>query len=216
LRSHDPLGRLQSQQDLWGLNLTFGYDRAGHRVRRDDSQGGVLTSNYDDADRLLNRTLQVGNTWLRVDLTYTVRDQLDSVTRSKGPGGPQPIVTTAYTYDDAGRLTDVRHGMEPSPMARYHYAYDAAWRLTAETENGVTRTFSYDAADQLTADGPRSFIYDANGNRAMTGYRTGAGNRLLSDGVWTYQYDNEGNRVKKTKGAQQETWTYGYDHDNHL
>src|SRR5207237_402547 len=29
-------------------------------------------------------------------------------------------------------------------------------------------------------------------------------------------YDGEGNRVKKTKGMNAETWTYGYDHRNKL
>jgi len=29
-------------------------------------------------------------------------------------------------------------------------------------------------------------------------------------------YDDEGNRTKKSKGALQETWTYGYDQKNQL
>src|SRR5262249_53010820 len=32
-----------------------------------------------------------------------------------------------------------------------------------------------------------------------------------TDGTWTYTYDAEGNLTKKSKGANAETWTYGYD-----
>ena len=53
-------------------------------------------------------------------------------------------------------------------------------------------------------------------NRTMTGWTTGTGNRLTSDGVWTYTHDDEGNRIKKSKGASLETWTYVYGHHDHL
>src|SRR5262249_55488008 len=46
--------------------------------------------------------------------------------------------------------------------------------------------------------------------------QTGPGNRLTNDGTWTYTYDDAGNLTKKSKGASAETWTFGYDHDNHL
>src|SRR5581483_318309 len=35
-------------------------------------------------------------------------------------------------------------------------------------------------------------------------------------GMWTYIYDAEGNTTKKSKGASAETWTFGFDHQNHL
>jgi RHS repeat-associated protein len=50
----------------------------------------------------------------------------------------------------------------------------------------------------------------------MTGYSTGTGNRLTNDGTYTYTYDDECNLTKKSKGANAETWTYGYDHRNQM
>jgi RHS repeat-associated protein len=50
----------------------------------------------------------------------------------------------------------------------------------------------------------------------MSGYQTGAGNRMTNDGVYAYTYDDEGNVTKKSKGANDETWTFGYDHNNHM
>jgi YD repeat-containing protein len=88
--------------------------------------------------------------------------------------------------------------------------------VTAQTVDGVTTSFTYDVTNQVTADGPRTFSYDANGNRTMSGYTTGPGNQLLTDGTWTYTYDAAGNRTKKSKGASAETWTYGYDQQDRL
>jgi YD repeat-containing protein len=60
-----------------------------------------------------------------------------------------------------------------------------------------------------TADGQRTYSYDPNGNRTLTGYQTGPGNRLLSDGTWDYTYDPEGNLTRKVYRTTGETWTYG-------
>jgi len=66
-----------------------------------------------------------------------------------------------------------------------------------------------------TRDGCRRFPPRGD-SRTSAGYTTDTGNQLTSDGTWTYTHDNEGNRTKKSKGATQETWTYGYDHWNQL
>jgi RHS repeat-associated protein len=65
-------------------------------------------------------------------------------------------------------------------------------------------------------DGSTTYSDDANGNRTMSGYQTGTGNRLESDGVWSYTHDGAGSLLRKCKGANQETWDYGYDHKNQL
>jgi RHS repeat-associated protein len=127
------------------------------------------------------------------------------------------IGSSAYTYDGDGRLTNLQHldGNNVN-LANYTYTYDQASRVTSETLNGSTTTYTYDQTDQLTSDGTATYTYDANGNRTMTGYSTGTGNEITSDGIWTYYWDNEGNLIKKTKGSNAETWTFGYDNQNHL
>src|SRR5215470_5460096 len=74
----------------------------------------------------------------------------------------------------------------------------------------------YDNTNQLTDDAVKSYAYDSNGNRTMTGYATTTGNRMTNDGVYTYTYDNAGNVTKKSKGASAETWTYTWDGRNQL
>jgi len=89
-------------------------------------------------------------------------------------------------------------------------------RLTAEIRNGVSRSYDYDLANQLTQDGGNSFSYDLNGNRTLTGYVTGANNRLLSDGTLTYTYDAEGNQTQSKRLDNTDVWSYSYDHRNQL
>src|SRR5205823_2249429 len=105
-------------------------------------------------------------------------------------------------------------GPDKTVFSSFAYTYDVAGRLTTETYNGNTRSYSYDATNQLTGDGGNTYSYDANGNRSN--YQTGPNNQLLDDGTWAYSYDNEGNLIQKTNHASGETWTYGYDNANRM
>ena len=90
-------------------------------------------------------------------------------------------------------------------------------------QGGSAVAYSYDDADQLTAAdysggvlADEAYAYDANGNRAGSGYVVGANNRLFSDGTFNYQYDNEGNRTRKTNIATGESVEYQWDLRNRL
>jgi RHS repeat-associated protein len=216
--TYDALDRMATEQEPFNLTLTFSYDGASNRTLVQDSLGGVTTSVYDAANRLTSRQFGgTAQTPLRVDLTYTARDQLASVTRYSNLGGTVTVGFSQYTYDGAERLTNLQHqNATGSNLLNFTYTYDLASRVTTETLNGTTTTYSYDATNELTNDSAVTYTYDANGNRTMAGYSTGPGNQLLNDGTWAYTYDNEGNLIKKSKGANAETWTYGYDNLNHL
>src|SRR5262249_54529285 len=83
--------------------------------------------------------------------------------------------------------------------------------------DGVTTTYGYDAASELTTvNGEVLYTYDPTGNRTMAGYQTGPGNQLLSDGTWDYSYDGEGNLVAKVEISDGLRWDYGYDNAKHL
>src|SRR5262249_51897735 len=79
---YDVPGRLTSEQEPFGQALTFTYDAAGNRMVRTDSQSGVSTLTYDALNRMT--TYQFGGsglTPLRLDLTYTARDQISFESR---------------------------------------------------------------------------------------------------------------------------------------
>src|SRR5262249_16826773 len=150
-------------------------------------------------------------------LTYTDRNQIATETRYSDLSATNKIGSTTYTYDAAYRVTNLQHrNAGGSLLANYTYTYALASRGSPDMLKGTTQTFSYNTKHQLTNDSATTYSYDLNGNRTMTGYQTGSGNRTTSDGTWTYYYDDEGNLTKKTKGTNAETWTFGYDHVNHL
>ena len=150
-------------------------------------------------------------------LTYTNTDLIATETRYSDLTGTNKIGSTTMTYDPASRLTNLQHfNGSMTIIANYTYTYDLASRLTTEVLNSTTTTYQYDTANELTSDTANNYSYDLNGNRTSGGTQTGGNNEITTDGTWTYTFDQEGNLVKKSKGTNAETWTFGYDNLNHL
>lgn len=64
-------------------------------------------------------------------------------------------------------------------------------RLTSVTTSGVTKSYTYDAAGNVTNDGTHSYQYDAE-NRVVN----------VDNGTTaSYAYDHNNRRVKKTVGT---------------
>jgi RHS repeat-associated protein len=215
--TYDALSRVGTEQEPFGLTLTFTYDGVSNRTLVQDSQGGVTTSIYDGANNLKSRQFGgTGQTPLRVDLTYTARNQIAGITRYSDLGGTQTVAYSAYSYDAAERLTNIQHQNASGGMlANYTYTYDQASRLTSQVVNGSTTSYGYDTTNELTSDGSNNYSFDMTGNRTMSGYQTGTANELKNDGTWTCTYDNEGNVTGKVN-ASGETWSYGYDNLNRM
>ncbi|MCI0456868.1 MAG: hypothetical protein L0Z62_07815 [Gemmataceae bacterium] len=214
--TYDAVNRVTVAQGPFGVTQTFTYDAAGNRTVVQDSLGGLATSTYDALNRLSRREIG-GASPLRLDQTYNGNGQLETQTRFKDLAGSQYVGSSTYTYDTAGRLTNLHHtNGSASTLGQYTYSYDAASRVTSEVINSATRTYTYDDSSQLTADGSSTFTYDGTGNRTNSGYSTGTGNRLANTPTWTYEYDDSGNLTKESLGPQDTTWTYGYDHRNQM
>ena len=217
-------------QELFGQTLTFSYDAVGNQTVMQDSKGGVTTSVFDADRNLSSRQFGgSGQTPLRVNFSYNAANQVQTINRYSNLAGTVTVALNSYSYDNAGRLTNL-HQTNGSygNISNYTYTYDAASNVTSETlsytltsytYNTVT-SYTYDNANQLLSDGTNTQTYDATGNRTDTGYATGTGNQLQTATVggsnWAYSYDNEGNLTKKTLGLSANTWVYGYDNANHL
>src|SRR5207249_547444 len=200
------------------VTLTATYDLGDRRTKLQDNFGGLMTSTYDPLDRLTSRQFTgTGSAQVRIDLTYTAQDYVNTLSRYSDIAGTQLVGTTSYVYDPLGELTNLQHrNSTGSFLANYTYTYDLDSRLLTEVLNGSATSYTYDLASQLTNDSKVTYTYDANGNRTMTGYQTGVENLLLNDGTWTYYYDANGNLIEKTKGATAETWNYTYSVGNQL
>jgi RHS repeat-associated protein len=151
------------------------------------------------------------------DQTWTKRDQLATQSRYSDLTGTNLVGTTSYGYDAAMRESNLQFkDGSANNISNFTYSYDPGSRLTAETLNGASTSYQYNADSELTQSGSLTYGYDATGNRNTTGYTTSTENQLTNDGTWTYTYDGEGSVTKKSKGSLLETWTYGYDNLNHL
>jgi RHS repeat-associated protein len=216
---YDALDRMTAVQEPFGQILTSIFDAVGNRTVLQDSLGGTTTSIYDAANRLTTREFGgSGQTPLRINMSYTVRNQLATETRYSDLAGTQTVGYSTFTYDAESRLINLDHqNGSGTNLTNYTYGYDLADRVTTETLNaGTPITYSYDKTNQLINDSQTAYTYDLNGNRTMTGYQTGNNNELTNDGTWTYAYDKEGNQISKTKTATGEVWTFGYDNLNHM
>ena len=208
----DALNRASAVATPGGVTLAFGFDAAGNRTSVSDSTGGVQTSTFDLANRLTSRSLDAPTGGdLRVDYTYTDRNERKSMTRFSDLAGTTKVGDSSYTFDAGGRLTTLQNRTGSSAViGDYTYQYDLDNRLTQKTENGVSTSFAYDKLGQVTTANGTSLSYDATGNRTNSGYVTAGGNRVTSDGTWTFGYDLDGNQVGKSKTG--ESWSYAYDH----
>ncbi len=100
--------------------------------------------------------------------------------------------TTSYTYDDAGRLTQLTNWNSESTS----WIYDNASRTTRQTiASGANTDYGYDSRNRQTS----------------VSHKKSDGTVLSSE---SYVYDNAGNMSSKTVGST--TTTYGYDNIDQL
>ena len=88
--------------------------------------------------------------------------------------------TFAYTYDPAGRLTEVRQ----DTVLTASYSYDRNGNRLSRTDGGGTLTAAYDVRDRLEQFGTTAYVHNAAGERQS---KTAAGQTT------DYQHDTLGN-----------------------
>ncbi len=219
------------------------FDLAGRRTQisaKINSNDDFVTDfDYDALNRMTGieqHGVTGGNTvgTKRVDFTYDAAGQFDTISRYEDLTATSLVAKSDYTFDNAGRLTDLTHSQPAGSgvLADYGWTFDAAGRLTHTTSlaDGDVN-YAYDNTNQLTGatyttttgqtppPPDESYTFDANGNRDTAGTQSttiGTDNRLLSDGTYNYQYDAEGNRTKKTSIATGASTDYTWDFHNNL
>lgn len=129
-------------------------------------------------------------------------------------------VDTAYSYDDAGRLTGIGHTNGATPIDSFSYDLDANGNRIGVTSNAGTETYVLDGLNRITsATYPgaltETFTYDPAGNRTShtgidgttIGYTVDDTGQLITDTTGTtYTYDQAGNLTATSAGE-----TYVYD-----
>ncbi|MBB5324544.1 RHS repeat-associated protein [Anoxybacillus tepidamans] len=128
--------------------------------------------------------------------------------------------TITYQYDALNQLT--KETLADGTTITYEY--DAVGNRTKKIVNNgttTTTTYTYDAADQLTAVNGQAYTYDANGNLTNNGNKTFVyddDNRLIEvknvsgTTIASFTYDQLGRRISKT--TSNGTIYYHYDGDS--
>jgi RHS repeat-associated protein len=127
------------------------------------------------------------------------------------------LQTIRYSYDALSRLTEARTAPGVNALAsdanllrREQFTYDRAGNRTQGSIalNGAAPTvtnYTYNAGNQLTAEGATTYGYDDNGNlttiNSLGNYGWDRANRMTSASNTTYRYDGAGNRIYQRVGT---------------
>ena len=142
--------------------------------------GALHTATHDKSYRLTGLTDDLGGTLLRdVDLTYTARDNIQSIQDTLNT-----IMSETYGYEAREKLASA-----DGPYSPIAYTYDGVGNRLTKTTGGVADTYSYGLTDNRLASiaggTTRSFTHDAAGNTTYDnqsgtgyGYTYNAANRM--------------------------------------
>jgi len=171
-RTYDGFGFLATattDQHGQSATLLYEYDSEGNRTKLVHPDGTFFTYTYDGQNRL-NLILENGST-----LVYT--QKYDNVGRRKTVQRGSGVANTEYGYDQISRLKTITHDMAAS-------SYDEV------------RTFSYNAANQITSRNFTNGLYVAAASSQATAYLTNGLNQytqITAQTLTAPQYDSNGN-----------------------
>ncbi len=226
------------------VTLTYGYDASGNLSSLADSLGGLVSYEYDGAERLIAVTQTVegpgtGALARRLELEYdgagrrTALHRYRGTTGSTTPSGAADLVASTYTvWNDAGELTGVLHrDGNDAVLLDIDLGRDAVGNV-ATVDDGTRDTVSqFDGSrrllsvDETNGTAVETYTYDAAGNRTAS-HRSASytysyellesGHELRSDDDFDYEYDASGGLVRMTDRSSGVTVRLTTDHRGRL
>ena len=229
--SYDELGRAITRQIDGAVNSqTLAYDAAG-RVGSIANALGTFTYAYEgDTSRLASVTHAQG---FKTLFSYLGNDQDRRLSQIKNlkPDGITPLSIFDYTYDDQGRIAAWKQQVDADAAKTWtigydnsdqmktvqvhqngnliedqSWNYDPAGNRLSETLNGSTKTFNYNALNE---------VVQTSGLQAAATYEWDAENRLVAVNKGTnrseFTYDGFGRSVRiveKTNGSVTSNQSY--------
>ncbi|MBP5433123.1 RHS repeat-associated core domain-containing protein [Ruminococcus sp.] len=190
-----------SEGTLKTVTENYEYDAKGHLVKTIDSNGNIVSNEYNSIDKISVATDEKGR---QTNYTYDAMGNLTKIAYCDG-------TSETFEYDKEGRNTSAtdRCGRKVT------MAYDKVGNLLTKTyPNGKTVTYNYDAAYRLTSTvdtrgaetkyeydsiGNNTAVTDALGNRTSFAYNDRGQQSSTTDArgnVFRYYYDDNGNRIK--------------------
>ncbi len=211
--AYTPNGKEASVYDALGAThiTTYAYDGFDRLTRTTFADASYEEVAYDANSNILSKRLRSGESF---SYTYSNLDQMLTKVVPTQTSPAVPGLTATFTYDLAGRATNITDGS--STIA---FAFDTAKRLITETDTTLNIgakavAYQYDLASNRSRltwpDGYYAqYTYDAQ-NRMLTASENGS--TLLA----TYDYDDLGRRKSVQYGAAKAKVNYSYDTESDL
>lgn len=190
--------------DDWGMNWNFGYDKLGRYVKREENFNIAFPSSP-----AMTITYKNG-TCLKELITYGNKDSVKQ------------------EYDDRGNVTEIKELFNSNGFKGRNtntYEYDAVNRLIKETSSSIanfTRTYKYDKAGNITEvaedDERETYEYDNNG-RLTSIQINGKLNLSITYDLFGNPVNYKGNEMTWERGTFLKSYknvTYTYDGQGRL
>lgn len=198
--------------------VLLGYNERGYRNKITYPSGVFEEVVFDLGDRVQSIVLKKGTTTLQ---SFTYNYDWNSTTELPGPNyanGSVWTVTessgavTTYGYDQYNRL--ISASRTGSGAYTEGYGYDDSNNRTSITTNGVTKSATYDDANQMITFDGVTHLYDRNGNLTSYGSNTLVYNDAnkwtsgtISGTSLTFEYDALGRRsAYKVNATRTDSW----------
>ena len=200
------------------VTLSSSYDAVGNRNQLSSTIGNTTNFSHDDAGRLVSLTTPNNN---QILLQYDTAGRLENVFFPNS-------TNFQISYDLNGRPEVLSHQQNSLSFAQFEYAYVGDGFVESIVEPTGTRTFNYDALQQLVSGGfassPETYSYDSEGNRTTshlsTSHSHNAANQIIEDDLFCYSYDLNGNLIARTGKVSGlctgSSTSYTYDARNQL
>ena len=194
----DPLGRTTNVVNALG-SFAYDYDSATARLL-DALYPNGQTSHYDYFDNLGDHRLQ-RITHSKPDASLISRftyahNPVGNITNWLQEMGPL-TETWSIGYDPADQLLSVADNQGGTNTINYAYAYDPAGNRLSETTNGVSRSFTYNALNELISSSdtnPTNITYQWDAEQRLVGIIQGTNQSLFA-------YDGLGKRCRIVETA---------------
>ncbi|MBD8591127.1 RHS repeat-associated core domain-containing protein [Peribacillus simplex] len=186
---YDADDKLKEKNDSTGKKHMYAYDKNGNLLTSTFASGTSVIAINQSVDKN-DQVTSISSGSTLESFTYTENDQLAGLKNKNG-------TFSLYDYDGAGLLTRLlTNNTSGSLIESFDYTYDAANQLSSI--NGTTIT--HDKNGNLTNDGKRILVYDAEDRLVEVKEGTTS--------VAKYQYNSEGLGISKTTGSTTVNYTY--------
>lgn len=218
---YDDLGRTDYVLDTEGGVISYEYDCAGNITGRTDPGGSMTVYRYDENYQMIKETVYPSEkegaaASSTTDYTYTKEGLLKNVT--DGESG----TVVKNTYDKTGNKTkEVETDKNGKKLSEVHYEYDKAGNVIKQTQVNVSP--EQGGPESLVTqycyypNGKLDYVIDTAGKKTTYSYdKSWRVQTVISDTepAITYQYDPAGRVLSRTVGSNRdELVTESYTYD---